>query len=67
MTAERPDAPPDAYTCEWCPEDAAATADGFSYDAADPSGPWIPTCDECREASHREGLRQLDDVADGIA
>jgi hypothetical protein len=46
---ERPDAPPEAYTCEWCDEDTAATADGFSWDEGDPSGPWVPTCEECRD------------------
>lgn len=44
----RPDAPPEAYECEWCDQDAPQTADGFSYDPDDPSGPWVPTCEDCR-------------------
>jgi hypothetical protein len=45
----RPDAPPEAYECEWCDQDAPDTADGFSYEPDDPSGPWVPTCEECRD------------------
>lgn len=51
MSTERPaypDAEPAAYACEWCPEDDEHTADGFSFEPDDPSGPWVPTCDECR-------------------
>jgi hypothetical protein len=63
---ERPDAPPEAYTCEWCAEDAAVTADGFSWDEGETVirvddngclyegwGGWVPTCHECRDRGGR--------------
>ena len=49
----RPDTPPEAYECECCDQNAPATADGFSFDFDDPSGPWVPTCEECRADRHR--------------
>lgn len=42
---------PAAYTCEWCPEDDANTADRFTWTkpAHRPDGDWVPTCADCRE------------------